>query len=551
MHQGGSLREIGGALRSGGAAACVFAMLVLGCGDSGVVVNNKNPLGTVGGLVVDGASQQPLDGVAVRILSAGGTFDTTTGTDGFYKLADVPAGTFTVQLTKDGFLPVRIQGALNGAVGNFPISSPIYTAQPIGLVSVGPDFIVRVVDSNGVAVTGATASARMPFSYVDLAQGTPQFTGSTIVSATTAADGRLVFKGLPDVRKFGPLLGSYTYDPSVGYITADTAVVSIAPILVTGQENYQYAGGIFRFRLFEITQSVVQIVLSGPTDPLTILESNIEWLRTGFANPSPGNYVNGSVIEASGPITIAFSEAVNPATLRAQVTTESGQPGPALTPTVNLNLVSLAGNFNAGARYNLLLTADAALNPAASNRQRTANVPFFIKPTDAKPTVVSAKLTAVAAPGTSTVVFTLSEPIGFGDGVAQTYDCVVFYEGSNFDGSTAGQSLVIGEWATDANALSCVNTTPVVGVTAPITNNGRLTGTENKDNPGVASVTGFSPYFTASFAPFVITLMPAMPAAGYVAPAVGSKGHLYFTKTVGSVRRPNGEPITDLPFTLQ
>jgi len=532
----------------------IVAVLALGCGDSGVVVNNVNPLGTVGGLVVDGASQAPLDGVAVRILSAGGTFDTTTGTDGFYKLAGVPAGSFTVQLGKDGFLGVRVQGTLNGAVGNFPISSPISTITPIGLVAVGPDFIVRVVDSSGVAVTGATASARMPFSYVDLATGTPKYTGSTVVSATTAADGRLVFKGLPDVQKFGVGLGGTIYDPSIGYIGVDTVAIAVAPTLVTGQENYQYAGGIFTYRLLQITNSVVQIVLSGPTDSLVILESNLEWLRNGFVAPSAGNYVNGSIIEPAGPITIAFSEAVNPATLRAQVTTEGGLPGPALTPTVNLNLVSLAGNFAAGQRYNLLLTADAALNPAAPNRQRNANVPFFIKPSDAKPTVVSAKMNPLSAvaPAVTTVTFTLSEPIGFGDGLAQSYDCVVFYEGANFDGSGAGQSLVLGEWATDPNSLTCSTTSPVVPAPAVgAANNGRLTGTENKDNPNAAALTGFSPYFTATFSSYVIASMPGMPAPSYTAPVATGKGHLYFTKTVGSVRRANGEPITDIPFTLQ
>jgi hypothetical protein len=526
----------------------------LGCGDSGVKVDNDNPLGTVGGLVVDGASQMPLAGVSIKIISAGGTFDATSDANGIYQVPKVPAGAFTLELTKMGYLDVRLQSTLSGAIGNFPISSPIATLDPYGMVPIGPDFIVRVTDGNGAAVNGATATARMPFSYVNLASGTPQFLGSATATATTAADGRLVFKGLPDVQKFGSLLGGTTVDPALGVVAGDTAVVTVAPLAVTGQENYEYAGGIFPFRLLNLALSVAQIVLSGPEDVLKVLESNLEWLRDGFVGPSAGNPINGSIVEAAGPITIAFSEAIDPTSLRATVTTESGAVGPTLTPTVNLNLVSLAGTFQAGQRYNLSVSANAALNPAGSARQKAGYAPFFARPAaSSKPTVVSAKITAVAPatmPASFTVTFTLSEPIGFGDGAGQLYDCVSFYEGANFDGSSGAQPNVTGEWASDPASLSCNTSSPVSGTAAAL-NNGRITGAENLGNPNSPPVTGYTSTFTTTIAPYAQAAMTTMAMPGVVMPAASTKGHLFFNALPRTVHRTTGEPVVEIPFTLQ
>ena len=535
----------------GMAVAAGMAMGVGGCGGNGVTVKNENPKGTVGGLVVDGVTLQPIDGVAVRILSAGGSFESTTGTDGFYKIPAVPSGGFTLELSKEGFLAVRIVSTLEGSVGNFPIASPIETVPPVGLVATGPDFVVRVVDTNGAAVAGVTATGRTTFSYVDLSSGTPRYVGGTVISTQTAADGRLVFKGLPNVATYGSLSGSYTYDALLGTISATDLVVSVAPLAVMGQDNYAYAGGTFRYSLVQLDGSLPQIVLGGPTDPLRVVESNVEWLKDGFTLPSFSLPVTGSTIPTAGPITIAFSEAVNPATLRAQVFTEAGLPGPALTPTVSLNLVALApiAPFDAGHRYNLVLHADAALNPGSATRQRNADVPFFATPSAAaQPTVVSAKLTAGATSGTVQLV--LSEPIGLGNGAAQNYPCVVFYEGVNLDGSVGGEPQVAGEWSADPSALSCNYTTsPVAGLFPQFIDSSLLTGTENKDAPAGQPVTGFTNIFTTTFSGYQMS--GAMPAANSSTPVAGTKGHLYFSKLATTVRRVDGTPVTDIAFTLQ
>ena len=550
----GKRQTVWRAARHGAVAGLLAALSAapIACSND-VTVLNHNPKGTVGGLIVDATSGAPLEGVQVRVVSASGAFESTTGTpDGTFRVDGVPAGHFTVTMKKDGYLPVLLEGNLVGSAGNFPIDDPIATLQPIGLVATGPDFVVRVVDANGVPVVGAKAVARSVFSYVDLSDGFTRFAGSVTVAADSAADGRLVFKGLPDIARFGVPIGALASDPSFGSVGGDTVVVSVAPINVMGQDNYQFAGGIYKFSLLQPNTPLAQIVLAGPNDPLKIVESNLEWLREGFVPPSvmaPGT-VRGSILGGGDPITIAFSDAVDPTTVRAQLTLENGTPGPAVTATVNLNLVSLQamGQLDSAKRYNLLFFAQAALNAALPSRQRSMAAPFFIRPADnTKPTVIFAKLAA------SSVQFLLSEPIGLGNGLPQSFDCTVFYEGANFDGSVAGQVNVVGEWSVDPTALSCGTATPV---TSPVPNaapllNGTLAGIENKDNGTAVPTTGYSQFFTATFAPFTTGMAPATNMPGVALPAIGSKGHLYFARLPVTVRRADGTPVTSVDFTLQ
>jgi hypothetical protein len=501
---------------------------------NGVTVQNQNPKGTVGGLILDGATLMPAGGVAVQVISGGGSFTAMTDATGVFRVTNVPSGTFIVELSKAMYVSARLDAMLGGSVGNFPIGAPVTTLPPIGLIPVRADFAVRVVDTNGAPVTGVTGVARADLSYLDLSSDMPVPQGLTSSNAQTAADGRLVFKGLPDAAAVG----------------VDGLVeVSVAPIAVMGQDDYQWAGGIFDFELLSLGTSVPQITLAGPNDPLQVLASNVDWLRTGFQLPSPGAPVNGSIVGTTGPITVSFSEAINSSTVLAQLSTENGAAGPMLTPTVNLNQLSLVPTtaLNAGQRYNLTLYAQASLNPGQASRSLDLSAPFFASPAaDSSVTVVTAILTG------SVVAFTLSEPIGLGNGVAQDFACSVFYEGVNFDGSAAGQPLVDGEWSTDPSSISCATASPV---TSPVPNaapldEGNIVGQENLGNLMPSHETGFATYFETSFAVYT-TGSPAVAMPGANVPITGTKGHLYFSKVASAVHRANGEPVTQIDFTIQ
>jgi hypothetical protein len=502
---------------------------------NGVTVQNQNPKGTVGGLILDGATLMPVTGVAVEIISGGGSFTAMTDATGIFKVTNVPSGTLIVEISKSMYVSARLDAALGGSVGNFPIGSPVTTLPPIGLIPVRADFAVRVVDTNGAPVTGVSGIARTDLSYLDLSSNTPIGNGITSANAKTAADGRLVFKGLPDAAAVG--------------VDANVAI-SIAPIEVTGQDDYQYAGGIFDFELLTLGTSVPQITLFGPNDALLVLASNAEWLRTGFQLPSPATPVNGSLIGAMGPITVSFSEAIDSSTVRAQLSTENGGAGPMLTPTVNLNQLSLVPTtaLNAGQRYNLKLYAQTSLSPGLPDRSVDLSAPFFASPAaGSSVTMVSAVLTG------NTIQFTLSEPIGLGNGVGQGFPCAVFYEGVNFDGSAAGQPLVDGEWSTNPSSLSCATASPVTSPVpnAPAFDNGNISGEENNGNLMAQHETGFATYFSTSFAAYTTGTAPAVAMPGSNVPVSGTKGHLYFPTVASSVHRANGQPVTQIDFTIQ
>lgn len=108
-------------------------LALLGCLLWAAPASAQNP-GTLTGRVVDGATQQPLAGVAVRVAERG----TQTGADGRFTVAGVPAGTYTVRATRVGYReasqPVTIAAGQTAAV-ELRMSSD--AVQLEGLVVVG------------------------------------------------------------------------------------------------------------------------------------------------------------------------------------------------------------------------------------------------------------------------------------------------------------------------------------------------------------------------------------------------------------------------------
>src|SRR5262249_30425789 len=126
----------------------VLLLGIVGCGSSGsnsVSVDNMNPLGTVGGIVVDRATEMPIAGATVTLVSGGATLTATTSASGVYALNKVPAGSFTMTISQMGYQTALIDDALNGAVGNFPVSNPAHTVRQIGLVANSGMFTVQLV----------------------------------------------------------------------------------------------------------------------------------------------------------------------------------------------------------------------------------------------------------------------------------------------------------------------------------------------------------------------------------------------------------------------
>src|SRR5947199_5883855 len=92
-----------------------------------------NPLGTVGGLILNVAGDTPLANVTVSLVSAGVPLTGKTDMNGLYSIPMVPAGAFILTTSLDGFESALLTGNLTGAQGLSIVTNPIATIGPIGL----------------------------------------------------------------------------------------------------------------------------------------------------------------------------------------------------------------------------------------------------------------------------------------------------------------------------------------------------------------------------------------------------------------------------------
>lgn len=536
----------------------VAALVVAGGCSQGVSVDNGNPSGTVAGIVVDATSEAPLMGATVTVIAGDKTQTATTDMNGQFAVGKVPSGTFIMTVTQMGFVTAQMTDVLPGAVGNFPVSDPQRTIGPIGLFPATGTFSVRVVDETGAAVPALKLTARTGVRQVVFDNGAAVGQGAYEVSATTGMDGSAMFSGLP---VFAGLAGAVN----------TTFTVSVPPTKVMGTEIYDFLGASIPFDLNNLSSSAQVIHLAGPNTPLQILDSNIEYLRGRTQTSAPGfSAPVGSLIPINGPITIAFNQAIDPASLRAQFLDADGK---LMTTTamaaVSLNQVSITPSvpLPAGKRFNLILHAIAATTAGTNggSAQLDVTAPFFSEPPSGAPITVVASSVSTANPpsgtGYITVTFELSEPIGLGYGLNNTLDCVAFYEiggagagGFNNDPNTVFQ----GDWKTTANSSPPANLVchqPVGAVGEPEINVTTLTPLESTNtmtNPTI--LTGFTSRFSINigYAPTnvnagackIVTLN--MPGT-CTAPGSGTKVHLIFSRqdSTTTVKRVNGVTVPD------
>ena len=156
-------------------------------------------------LVVDKYSNQPLEGVHIKIINGGSTVvdEGDTGADGYFRSPIIPDGAYRVEQTtfKDGYVPQvdSVSHIFDGAaIGFSEIVTDIMENQPfLGHI------IVKVVDTDGNPIAGATLKATAA-NIAGPGIPTPPFTQTGILtteadgsySLTTGADGTVVIPNL-------------------------------------------------------------------------------------------------------------------------------------------------------------------------------------------------------------------------------------------------------------------------------------------------------------------------------------------------------------------
>jgi hypothetical protein len=483
--------------------------------------------GVVGGLVVSASDQSPVSGATVTLIAGGTTSTATTGMDGAFSFAAVPFGTFIVEVSQTGTLSAVLNGAVLSAASTV-------TLGPIGLVPNTGTFAVRVVDEQGAAAPGIKVTGTTDVRWVSFAGGVPSSQGSVTVTATSDATGLITFTGLPDLT-------------SLGTFVSGTLSVAVPPVHIMGTETYDFLGVTVTYNLRALTNTMQAptITLAGPHSPLLVMASNIAYL----VFQATFDTSDGLTIPAAGPITVAFNQALDPASVRAVVTLEDGvtqaQVQPQAAVTGNLLTLSFATPLTAGTRYNLDLHALAARAPSVTDSQAEFNVqsaPFFTAPAaGAAVSVVMSSLSKTTIGANTVVTFMTSEPIGLGRGQSFPISCVAFYEGVNLD--NGDPAAYPGEYDNMGQSLTCYaqgNPLPAMDITAirPIEQAPVITGFAARWQVAVDSPT---------------TTGPCKPLGGTCTrPSVGTKVHLVFDRLPPSqtVRRTNGAVVATDPTNL-
>lgn len=411
---------------------CVLSVGLLSCGDS-LEVDNVDPQGSVGGLVHDAVTRQPLAGVQIGLIAGGRSFDAqTSAEDGSFSFGGVPAGDVIVSFTPpDGYQPAYLRGTLSSSAGEFPTGNATLTLGPIGMVPLTRSFAVRVLDQNGKPVSGYPVILRTFAQYIDLSSGIASSRGETVATATSDQNGYASLAAFPDFVGMGPSVN-------------DSVLVLLPPLDADADGVFEYGGGDRLFAARTLSDPTPDVILSaGYTTQLQIRASTIP-LLAGQGGSSP----SAAVLGISDAVHIAFNLPIQD-DVAVTVTDEQGTPV-ATMPGLSVRDDNLTVNFGAaplmpGNEYNITVHAIAAVGERMVTGDFAA--PFFTRAINDTVTV-----TAISRdPATQQVALTFSEPIGLGNGANNTLNggnSVLFFN------ADLGGAANIGDYPSELGADS-------------------------------------------------------------------------------------------------
>lgn len=159
----------------------LVVLLVFSMGQLGGCLNCVTDTGSISGMVTDATTGSPLSGATVKV----GTITTTTGSDGKYKLENVPAGLQNVSASKTGYITdsqsVLVIGGQETTNVNFSLSPVLPSGQWRIVLTWGAtpsdlnsNLLVPESDTNGVlgyhifyGSDGSQNPDSYPYGYLD------------------------------------------------------------------------------------------------------------------------------------------------------------------------------------------------------------------------------------------------------------------------------------------------------------------------------------------------------------------------------------------------
>jgi hypothetical protein len=502
-------------------AGAVLALLSCGSEQKPIEITSAHATGTVGGMVLNAVTREPLSGVKVTLLAGGVPSTMDTDATGAFTFAQVGSGYVAVSLDHDDYLSASLTGYLLGA-GEYPVDNASLTFGPIGLIPSSGTFAAMLIFDDGSPAGGITVTARTNTRFYDYS-GTDSYSGTsqvTTVWADTDPTGVVTFTGLPDFVALG--------DGSNDWITV---VVPPIPADSGAPSLYKYPGGAFPFRMTQLVSLTPIIVLEAASPgALAVTASNVQALEATVANPVP------SIIPQAGPLYIVFNQPLDPTATKVTLFDEGS---PAVAPVDRSSAVQTSISFNmiqlgftpeltAASEYNLVIHAVAGAGDQLVRYDGWA--PFFTQVSGSmvRPTLNREIINALTHE--EVLHLTFAEPIGTGNPAANVFSgdayCVAFFS-ADFGTADGG----IGDQPGETGNASC----NVAGVTFMA---------EEPDPTGMAGLSGYTKHWKIDRLPTKGGGLESLPA--------GTPFNLVFSRIADSTRlmkRVNGEPVQDFVGT--
>lgn len=318
----------------------------------------SNPIGTVSGTVVN-ANGLAIDGVEVKLVLGtgdGSTFTSNTNAQGAYSFAKIPAGSQgQLFFSKTGFAPGRSYVTVPATAGNFPINDGNANGGNTVLFQLSSTLKFQVYNAAGRPARGAKVGVEVSNTAFltnnsNVGLGSPQPAGSYSTSGEVDEAGLLTIGNLPDFGELARINETSNY--------TSTYVVTIGAVDDDADGFVDWNGSVTSYSatdLFVNPNRTIVLPRSGTANPISIVATNVESLRSAGQTPPYRNAVKGS-----DPITVVFNQPIaqNDSARLVKIVGEDCQsnvPASITQRTPNSLSITPSAPWTLGARYNIIV----------------------------------------------------------------------------------------------------------------------------------------------------------------------------------------------------
>ncbi len=403
--------------------------------------------GTVWGMVLQAGSHEALEGARVSLSVADEIRSTEAEEMGLFSFGDVPAGgEVGLSISFEGYSRATLKARVPAEAGDFPVENIGAFVGPVALFPLDGTADVQLLGHDGQVVNDASARAVASAAWVDLEEGARQV--GFISTASTSANGRLDFSGLPNLSDLA------LYDGRVSFI--------VDPVFDGDDLRYLGHSESHSAAYLAARGGRVTITLAPPGEnhPLLPIASNVGSLLSSGGTPLPGD----SVVGINEAIRVAFNQPLDPNTLEATVYDQGGEViHPTLSRIDDGNVVRIAPDgetYLGGRAYRVLLEVQAAATGSIHNRVRRHGS-FFATPLDQEVKVIGARMVDNSGSDSleagDEVFIDLSQAIGLGQGRTDLSFPIYLNHDLNGSGTTGDARGEIGSddpiWAQTAEPV--------------------------------------------------------------------------------------------------